>query len=130
MCVCVSVCVRVRVRVFFVSAACRGIRGNFQPRRKGSLAPAEHLSCGDTKGSVHHGVSRYCANVGLPIERVSSCCCCRRMVRAVVRTQHLGGLVVVAVDGLLAKDDELRVHLAHHFLEQLRVGRGHGPVGT
>src|SRR5690606_6627290 len=40
------------------------------------------------------------------------------------RGQHLAGLVVVAVDGLLAKDDQLRLFLVDHGLEQLGHGQG------
>src|SRR5690606_18896194 len=39
-------------------------------------------------------------------------------------SQHLAGLVVVAVDGLLAEDDQLRLFLVDHGLEQLGHGQG------
>ena len=38
------------------------------------------------------------------------------------RSQHLAGLIVIAVDGLFAQDHQLRLLLVHHSLEQL----GHG----
>src|SRR5690606_28143544 len=40
------------------------------------------------------------------------------------RAEHLPGLVVVAVDGLLAEDDQLRLLLVDHGLEQLGHGQG------
>ena len=40
------------------------------------------------------------------------------------RGEHLAGLVVVAVDGLLAEDHQLRLLLVDHGLEQLGHGQG------
>src|SRR5690554_3797185 len=54
-------------------------------------------------------------------------------------SQHLAGLVVIGVDGLLAEDDQLGLFLVDHRLEQLGDGQGvqlisgldqNGTVGT
>ncbi|RMT33899.1 hypothetical protein ALP49_05314 [Pseudomonas syringae pv. solidagae] len=65
---------------------------------------------------------------------------CERTLRvAAQRSQHLAGLVVITVDGLFAKDHQLRLLLVDHGLEQLSHGQRsqllggldqHGTVGT